>query len=123
MRYVLLAALCCLFLGGCATTKFGKKFTAQDVARIQCCLNSRAQLVAFFGEPSRDGIQDGYPYLMWQWADMEFGAFDSTDATMRKFQQGQGTLIAFFDQRDMVIDYAYNPVSLPRPTNRCLKLK
>jgi hypothetical protein len=123
MRYVVLAALFLVLLGGCATAKFGKKFTAQDVARIQYCVNSRAQLVAFFGEPMKDGIQDGYPYLLWQWADMELGAFDSTEDSIRKQQRGQGSLIVFFDQRDMVVDYVYNPVAFPRPTNRCLQKK
>lgn len=120
---LLLPLLFCVTLislgSGCATAKFGKKFTAAQVATIQKCRHSRAQLEAYFGPPMREGVQDGYVSLVWQWADMKLGAFDSTEESMRKQQQGQGSLIAFFNQRGIVVDYAYNPVSFPRPNDRC----
>lgn len=118
MRPLLLAVLA-LGLGSCATAKFGKKFTAQQVASIQKCRHTRAQLEAYFGAPMREGVQDGYVSVVWQWADMKLSAFDSTESSIRKQQQGQGTLIAFFDRRNVVVDYAYNPVSLPHPMNGC----
>lgn len=118
MRPLLLAFLA-LGLASCATAKFGKKFTAQQVATIQKCRHTRAQLEAYFGPPLREGVQDGYVALTWQWADMKLSAFDSTDESIRKQSQGQGTLVAFFDRRNVVVDYAYNPVSFPRPVNQC----
>ena len=66
-------------------------------------------------------MQDGYVSLTWQWADMQLGAFDSTEDSVRKQQQGQGALIAFFDSKGTVVDYAYNPASIPAPVNRCKK--
>lgn len=52
---------------------------------------------------------------------MQLGAFDSTEDSVRKQQQGQGALIAFFDSKGTVVDYAYNPASIPAPVNRCKK--
>lgn len=116
---VLLITVLALSLGSCATAKFGKKFTSQQVATIQKCRHTRPQLVAYFGEPMREGVQDGYVTLTWQWADMKLGAFDSTEESIRKQQQGQGMLVGFFNAKDVLVDYAYNPVSFPRPNDHC----
>lgn len=116
------ALLICLLAFGtlsCATAKFGKKFTAQQVASIQKCKHTRTQLTAYFGEPMREGVQDGYVTTTWQWADMQLGVFDSPEESIRKQTQGLGTLVAFFNAKGVVVDYAYNPVSFPRPTDHC----
>jgi len=119
MKRILLVAAALVALGACATrTQMGRKFTTEDVMKIQICHTTRADLISMFGEPIREGAQSGLLTLTWQYADVTYDPWHPGDY-VRNVQKGTGTLIAFLNQQGTVVDYAYNPAGQVEAEDRC----
>ena len=116
---VLNYAFMLLVVMSCASIKYGNKFSDKDVLKIQKCMSKKADLEQIFGEPFRTGIQSGYQYSLWSYSDTSINPFSSTDTIMRNSAKNRKDLFVFFNQNDIVVDYALNPTGTVQIIDNC----
>jgi hypothetical protein len=87
----------------------GPRMDERDVAKVHVCATTKAEIVSLFGEPKGKGIVDGLQ--SWQWQHFRI--------SMSGFPSDVQTLNVALDDRDVVVDMAFNPPRAYVPANKC----
>ncbi len=84
-----------VLLAGCWPA--GRKIDEAKVQQIKTCATTEQQMLEWFGEPQRRGIQDGYATLSWYFVQNDIGG------------TAQQYLVAKVNGEKRVVDFVWNP--------------
>jgi hypothetical protein len=111
---VVVTSLVLASLTGCAlspmgTNSVGRKIDTTKFNEVQVCKTSKSELIGIFGAAEREGRQNGYNTLNWQYASVSFGGKGESQ-----------NVIVYLNNENVIVDYAINPVGLNfQPTDKC----
>jgi len=95
------------------TMTLGRKVNTVHVSDIRRCVTTERMLLTWFGEPYKQGNENGLPTLEWQYMRMQVGAGGGRE---RESQ----SLVVVLNQTGRVVYFALNPTGFARePKDVC----
>jgi outer membrane protein assembly factor BamE (lipoprotein component of BamABCDE complex) len=109
-RWISLALLTAAALHGCSAS-MGRKIDEAKVTSIQKCKTTEKELLAWFGEPSQRGNQNGLSTLQWMYVRQDSGIGTAEVQTQN--------LVVTLSRDGRVSEFALNPTAMPAGQDTC----
>lgn len=108
-----LVVLAAVLLSGCAMSPMnemiqGKKVDTDKFNEFKVCETTKDTVISSIGEPQQMGRQSGYNTVSWYYGRVSFSSGSETQ-----------NVLAFFNNENVLVDYAINPVGLVEIVDKC----
>jgi len=97
-------------VNGCSAS-MGHKIDDARVKDIKNCVTNEKDLIAWFGQPSQRGNQNGMPTMQWM--------YSKTTAGFATGSVEQQNLVVILNQAGKVVQYQLNPTTFPEAKDTC----
>ncbi len=95
---------------GCSAS-MGRKIDDARVKDIKPCVTTERDLIAWFGDPSQRGNQNGLPTMQWMYSKVTAGFASGTTETQN--------LVVALNQSGKVVQFQLNPTTFPEVKDVC----
>lgn len=85
----------------------GDHVELSQLDKVEVCKTTKSEVVSLLGEPSQRGTQSGFSTMSWSYSRI----FLMSGETQH--------VVSFFNKKNILVDYAVNPVGLVEVNNQC----
>jgi outer membrane protein assembly factor BamE (lipoprotein component of BamABCDE complex) len=104
MKKILTATFVLALLSGCVAplqpVEQGRKIDTSKFSQVIPCKTTKSELLALFGPTTKEGRENGFNIMAWQYFLTTFTAQDE-----------QQHVFVFLNDQDVLVDYSINPKS------------
>ncbi|HEY1954010.1 MAG TPA: hypothetical protein VGH28_00310 [Polyangiaceae bacterium] len=97
-RKLFVVSFLALAVGACGGT-VGRRIDTAQVTKIQTCVTTESDLLAWFGEPRTRGNENGFATMTWSYAHVHAGGGETQ------------SLSVTLNPRGRVVQYRLNPIA------------